>query len=61
MQAVYFVIVAIALYWASDQVLLMLEDRRGEPFENRTIIFFGILLSSALVTFYVLEKVLAGT
>ena len=60
MQTVYFIVACIILYWLSDRVLLLLEARRGEPFENRTLVFFGLLLGSALVTFNFLEKFLGG-
>ena len=51
MQALYFALVAIALYFVSDQILKRVEAARGRPFNERTLVFFGILLSLALITF----------
>lgn len=56
---VAFTIVAIALYVGADWFINMLERRRGERFENRSIYFFGILMVSAVVTFQILQALLA--
>jgi len=51
MQPLYYTLAAIALYLVSDWLLQMVEVRRGERFEHRTVIFFGILSSLALLSF----------
>ena len=51
MEAVYFLLVAIVLYFVSDQILKRVEAARGRPFNERTLVFFGILLTLALITF----------
>lgn len=51
MEALYFTVVAIVLYLASDRILERLEVAAGKRFEYRSLIFFGILLTLALVTF----------
>ncbi len=51
MQALYYTLVAIALYFVSDWILQQIEVRRGERFEHRTLIFFGIITSLALISF----------
>ena len=51
MQALYYTLVAVALYFASDWILQRIEVRRGERFENRTLIFFAIITSLALLSF----------
>jgi hypothetical protein len=56
MQLVYFIIVAIALYWASTRILALLESRRGEHLQHRSLIFFAILLCLALLTFWLIRR-----
>ncbi len=51
MQALYYTLVAISLYFVSDWILQQIEVRRGERFEHRTLIFFGIITSLALISF----------
>jgi hypothetical protein len=58
LQMVVFLGVAVALYWVSDRVLLAIEAHRGRRLDNRTLVFFAILLGLALVTFWGLERVL---
>ena len=51
MEIVYFTLVAIGLYFMSDWLLDRIETARGKRFENRSVIFFAIIMVSALVTF----------
>ena len=51
MQALYYTLAAVALYFVSDWLLQQMEIRRGERFEHRTLIFFAIITTLALVTF----------
>lgn len=51
MEIVYFTLVAIGLYFMSDWLLDRIETARGKRFENRSVIFFVIIMVSALVTF----------
>lgn len=55
MEIVYFTLVAIALYLISDRLLDWLERRRGARFTNRSLVFFGIILTLALITFWVIR------
>ncbi len=55
MQIVYYTAAGIVLYLAADWILKQIERRRGAVFENRTIIFFFILLALALVTFQAIQ------
>jgi hypothetical protein len=55
-EALVFLAVAIALYWLADQILLRIEERRGARFEHRSLIFFGILLGLALISFWMLGR-----
>lgn len=54
-EIVYFTLVGIGLYFASDWILDRLETRRGKRFENRSIIFFVIILVLALVSFQLIS------
>lgn len=58
MAALYLIAVGIALYFLSDRILVGIERLRGHPFEQRTIIFFFILLGLGLVTFPLMQKLL---
>jgi hypothetical protein len=56
MSTLYFTLFAIALYVACDRLLDLLERRAGRRFENRTLIFFGLLLGSSLTTFALIRR-----
>ena len=51
MEAVYFTLTAIACYVISDWALKRMEAIAGRRFEHRTLIFFALILSLALVSF----------
>jgi hypothetical protein len=50
-EIIYFTLVGIGLYFASDWVLDRIETARGRRFENRSVIFFVIILILAVVSF----------
>ena len=50
-----YTIAGLLLYWLSDAILNQIEIRRGERFENRTLIFFGIILVLALGVFNLID------
>ena len=56
MSVVYFTVVGIALYFVSDWLLQLVEVQTGHRFEYRTLIFFAILLTLALITFTFIQK-----
>jgi hypothetical protein len=60
MELVLFVVVAIGLYFLSDQLLRLAERRAGRQFEYRTIYFFLILLALALLSFNIIGRLLAA-
>lgn len=60
MEIILFTIVAGALYLFSDWVINRIEIRRGERFEHRTLIFFAIILTLALLSFKLLEAIRGG-
>ena len=51
MSIVWFTLVAIVLYLVSDWILQQIEVAAGKRFEHRTLLFFAILLTLALITF----------
>lgn len=51
MEILYFTAVAIGLYFLSDWILNRIEKARGARFENRSIIFFVIIMLLALISF----------
>jgi len=55
-EALVFLAVAVALYWLSDRILLRIEAGLGRRFESRTLIFFAILLTLALASFWALGR-----
>ncbi len=54
-EIVYFTLVGIGLYFASDWILDRIETMRGSRLENRSIIFFAIILVLALVSFQLIS------
>ena len=59
MQYVYFTLAAIFLYLASEMILTKIEAKRGKPLPNRSVIFFAIILVLAVVSFKVIEFIMA--
>ncbi len=51
MQILYFTLVAALLYLASNWILERIEIAAGKRFQNRSLLFFGILLTLALISF----------
>jgi hypothetical protein len=60
MTTVYFTLAAIVLYVLSDRLLDLLERRAGRRFENRSLLFFGLLLSLSLVTFALIRHLVGA-
>jgi hypothetical protein len=60
MEALWFLLAAVGLYFLSDRVLQMIETRVGRRLEQRSLIFFAILLLSAMVTFWLI-RLLTGS
>ena len=59
MQYVYFTLAAIFLYPASETILTKIEAKRGKPLPIRSVIFFAIILVLAIVSFKVIEFIMA--
>lgn len=59
MEAVYFTVTGILLYLVADRLVVLIERRAGRVLEHRTLLFFVLLLSLALVTFAIIRRFLA--
>ena len=55
MDAIYFTLVAIVLYLFSDWLLQQIEIKAGKRLEHRSLIFFVILLTLALTSFWLIR------
>jgi bacteriorhodopsin len=56
MQYLYYTIAAIALYFVSDLILVMIEKARGKPFEQqRSLVFLVIIMVLAVGSFKAIE------
>ncbi len=54
MEIVYFTLVGIGLYFLSDWILDRIETVRGRRLENRSLVFFVIILVLALISFQII-------
>ncbi len=57
-EAILFTLVAVSLYFIADALLDRIERARGARFENRSLIFFAIILALAVVSFSLLRFIL---
>jgi hypothetical protein len=51
-----FAVVAVVLFFLSDWLLRRLEAALGRPLEQRTLVFFAILLGTALISFALIRQ-----
>ena len=61
MEIVLFTLNAIVIYLVADWIVRMIETRRGEALKQRQVVFFVVFLVLALVTFQILQNLLANT
>ncbi len=57
MEIVYYTLAAVVLYFISDRILERIEAARGARLEHRSLIFFGILLSLAVIGFAAIRQI----
>lgn len=57
-EVIYFTITALLLYVAADKALDTVERMRGARFENRSMIFFAIIVVLSIGTFEILQRML---
>ncbi len=55
MEMLYYTVAAISLYLVSDWILNRIEIRRGERLNNRTLVFFVIILFLSVSLFNLIE------
>lgn len=55
MDVVYFTVIAVGLYFIADAMLDRIEHARGARFENRGLVFFGIILVLSVLTFQLMR------
>lgn len=60
MEILIFTLNAIFIYLFSDWIIRTIEEKRGEVLRNRQVIFFVVFLTLALVSFQVLQNILAN-
>jgi hypothetical protein len=53
---ILYTVAAILLYLLSDWILNQIEIKRGKRLENRSLIFFAIILVLALSSFSLIER-----
>ncbi len=58
MEIVYYTVVAAALYLISDRIVDLMERQAGRRFDNRTLIFFAIILTLSLLSFAIIRALL---
>jgi len=58
LEAVYFTVAGILLYLLADRLLAFIERCAGRVLEYRTLVFFALLLSLALLTFAAIRRFL---
>ena len=51
MEIILFTVVGIAVYFAADRALFLIEKQRGKPLPNRSVFFFVIFLMMILLSF----------
>ena len=60
MEIIYYTLAGVGLYFLSDWILNQIEIRRGERFEQRSLIFFVIILVLALIAFRLIRYLQQG-
>ena len=60
MEFVYYTLAGIVLYLVSDWIVLRIEAIHGARLEQRTLVFFVIILVLALSSFKAIEVIFSG-
>ena len=55
MEIVYFTVAAVVLYVVSDWILNQIEIKQGARMENRSLVFFIIIGTLSVISFYVIQ------
>lgn len=51
-------LVAVGLYFFTNKLIVRIEQSRGAPFKERSVVFFGIFLGSMLIALLIIENLL---
>ncbi len=60
-EIVAYTLVGIILYLGSDWILVQIENASGRQFENRSLVFFAIIMILALSSFAVVRLLVPET
>jgi hypothetical protein len=60
-EIVAYTLIGIILYLGSDWILVQIENVSGRKFENRSLVFFAIILILALSSFAVIRLLVPET
>ncbi len=60
MEMLYYTVAAILLYVVSDWILNQIEIRRAKRFDNRSLIFFAIILVLSVALFNLVQQLQPG-
>jgi len=55
MEIIWFTLVGIGVYLIANGILVRIEQRRGSPLPNRSVVFFVIFLVLALSSFELIQ------
>ena len=61
MAVVYYTVAALLLYYVSDWILDRIEIRLGRRLDNRSLVFFFIILTLSLVSFEAIQRLLVSS
>ena len=61
MEMIYFTVAAVVLYVVSDWILNQIEIKQGARLENRSLIFFVIIGTLSVVSFYIIQTLYPKT
>jgi hypothetical protein len=61
LEIVYYTVVAAGLYFISDWILDRIEVSRGERFKNRSVVFFFIIMTLAVISFGLMKYIMIAS
>ena len=61
MEIVYFTVAAVVLYVVSDWILNQIEIKQGARMEYRSLVFFIIIGTLSVISFYVIQHLYIKT
>ena len=61
MEMIYFTVAAVVLYVVSDWILNQIEIKQGARLENRSLVFFVIIGTLSVISFYIIQTLYPKT